>query len=153
MSRYVRILIASLGFVLYALPLSAQTVCPNPCSLTIGQSFSVQADVTPGPNLDGFRVYLDNVKQGADLPVTALQNGVVTIPSLTAPARGTHTIQIASFNADGESRSDPLTFSVRLPAPAKPGNLRILIAVVVAEDGSFTFKVVGIEEVDPAGGA
>src|SRR5688500_7177293 len=124
MQRYAISLIVSLGFVLYATASSAQTVCPNPCVLTIGQSFTVIADHAPSPNVEGYRVYLNNVKQGADLPVSALQNGSLTVSSLVAATRGPQSIQIAAFNADAETRSDPVTFSVRLPAPTKPGNLR-----------------------------
>jgi hypothetical protein len=104
----------------------AQTPCPNPCVMTVGQVYTLQAD-HDGVDTTGYRVYLDGLKTGADLSMNALTSGVVTVSSLIAPARGAHTIQLAAFNEDNEAKSDPLSFTTKRKAPGKPGGTRIVI--------------------------
>lgn len=125
---------------------AAQTACPAPCSLTVGQTFSLNA-THDGANTTGYRVYLDGVKVGADLPLSALTSGSVSVAALVAPARGSHTVQLGAFNPDSETKSDPLSFTTTLPAPSKSGPVRIVITVTTAEDGSMQFRIVGIEPV------
>lgn len=124
----------------------AQTVCPNPCALSVGQSYSVTAD-HDGANTTGYRLYVDSVKQGGDLLLTALQSGSVTVSALVASSRGTHTFQFSAFNEDAESKGDPLSFTIKKPPPNKPTNHRIILAVSVAANGEISVKVVGIEAV------
>lgn len=129
-------------------PAAAQTPCSSNCVLAVGESFSAVAD-HDGANTVGYRLYIDNVKVGTDVPLASLQAGSVTVAALVAPARGSHTLQISAYNADFESKSDPFAFTTKLPPPGKPGNLRLLFAVVVADDGSVSFKFVGFDGVPP----
>lgn len=129
---------------LSALPVSAQTTCAANCVLTVGQAFTLVGDANP-TNTTGFRLYMDGVKQGVDLPLTALQAGSVTVAAIVAPTRGTHALILSAFNQDFESKSDPFTFTTVLPPPTKPGNLRLLFTVILAEDGTIQFKFLGIE--------
>jgi hypothetical protein len=138
MRRLVYLLV---GLCLCASPLFAQTPCPSPCTLTVGQTYAVTAS-HDGLNVTGYRVYLDGAKLGADLPITALQSGTVTVAALTAPARGAHSLQLAAFNEDAETKSDPYAFTVKKAAPAKPGPVQLLLSITVAEDGTVTFKMV-----------
>ena len=126
----------------------AQTTCAAPCTLTVGQTFTLTA-THDGKDTTGYRVYLDGTNVGSDVSLTALSSGAVTVASLVAPARGAHNLQLGAFNLDNETKSDPLPFTTKSPAPSKPGGTQILIAVTVAEDGSLQFKVTGIE---PGGG-
>lgn len=132
----------------HAAVLQAQTTCAANCVLTAGQSFTLVADADPA-NATGFRIYLDGVKQGADLPLSALQAGSITVAALVAPARGTHTLIVSAFNPDVESKSDPFTFTTITAPPKKPGNLRLLFTVILADDGTIQFKFLGIDMADP----
>lgn len=143
-------LLCALGFVLLAaLPASAQTTCSVNCVLTAGVPFTAAA-THDGLNTTGYRVYIDTVKVGADLPLTALQSGTVTFGPFVAPARGTHTIQLSAFNPDIETKGDLFTFTTVLPAPAKPGPLRLIFTVTLAEDGTIKFQFLGIDPSEPA---
>jgi hypothetical protein len=122
----------------------AQTVCSSPCTLTLGAAYSVAAD-HDGLNTTGYRVYVDGVKVGNDVPLSQLASGAVTISGLVAPGRGQHSLQVAAFNEDWETKSDPFVFTVKKQPPGKPGNTRILIAVTASENGSVSFKVIAIE--------
>lgn len=143
-----RLLTCSLSILALSLsisrPATAQVVCPNPCTIDVGKSFSFAAD-HDGVNTTGYRVYLDGVKTGPDLLVSALQAGAITV-TLTAPARGSHALQLAAFNLDQETKSAPLTLVTRSPAPTAPTNLRITIVAQIARDGSVSFKIVDVTE-------
>jgi len=119
---------------------TAQTACPSPCTVDVGQAFTVTAS-HGGQNTTGYRIYVDGVKVGSDLPFSQLSSGTVTVAALVAPARGTHTIQLAAFNADKETKSDPFTMISTLPAPPKPGPVQLLLAITVAENGDVTLKM------------
>lgn len=127
-----------------AAPAAAQTVCPTPCSLNVGQVYSLLAD-HDGTDTIGYRVYLDGVKVGADLSMNALAAGVVTVSSLVAPARGTHTLQMSAFNEDWDVKSDPLTFTSKKKAPGKPGNARITITAQIV-NGQILVRMVEVAE-------
>lgn len=131
-----------------AVPVSAQTPCSVNCVLTAGQSYTAVYD-HDGLNTTGYRFYIDGTKVGTDIPMSALQSGSVTVPALVAPTRGTHTVQMGAFNQDFETKSDPTTFTTVLSAPKKPGNLRLLFTVTLAEDGSIQWKFLGIDTADP----
>jgi hypothetical protein len=122
----------------------AQTTCAANCVLTVGQSFTLVADADP-VNTTGYRIYMDGVKQGVDLPLSALQAGSITVAAIVAPARGSHTLIVSAFNPDVESKSDPFTFTTIMAPPKKPGNLRLLFTVILAEDGTIQFKFLGID--------
>jgi hypothetical protein len=114
--------------LLLASPVAAQTVCPNPCTLVAGTPYGVMAD-HDGVNTTGYRVLVDGAQVGADLPFSALAGGVVTSATLTVPARGSHTIQLAAFNPDWSIASDPLSFAAKMKAPGKPINPRLFTAL------------------------
>lgn len=144
-----------LALVLLCAPVlaQAQTTCAANCVLTVGQSFTLVGDADT-VNTTGYRIYMDGVKQGADLPLSTLQAGSITVAAIVAPTRGTHTLILSAFNPDVESKSDPFTFTTIMAPPKKPGNLRLLFTVILAEDGSIQWKFLGIDTADsvPAGG-
>lgn len=146
MRRWLGGLIVAIGFGLCGSPSSAQTVCASPCTLTAGQSYTLQAD-HDGSNTSGYRIYLDGVKVGNDVPVSALvlANGAITFVNMIAPAAGSHTIQIGAYNTTGESKSTALAFTTVVPPPAPPTNLRIIITATMAADGTLQFKVTSVE--------
>lgn len=116
--------------MLASVPAFAQTTCTANCTLTVGQSYSVQAD-HDGVNTTGYRFILDGLQVGVDRPMTVLIGGVVTISGLTAPVRGTHLMQVVAFNEDGSTSSDPLSVSVKKLPPGKPAKTRIISAMTV----------------------
>ena len=142
-----RMLLISLLALLHVLPAQAQTPCASPCVVEVGKAFSVLAD-HDGVNTTGYRLYLDNVKVGADIPMSALVAGTVTISAGVGPARGSHTVQLAAFNADGETRGVAFPFTTKLQAPTAPTNQRIIIGVTL-RDGTITLEVLSVETLDP----
>ena len=134
-----------LGFVLLVLPtpLAAQTPCTTNCTVRVGQSFSLAFDASTSTDVTGYRVYLDTVKVGADIPATP---GTTTVPSLSVSVAGSHTIEVSAFNAGGESPRVGLTFTALPTVPTPPANLRIVVAMTVAQDGSVTLTVLGVEQ-------
>lgn len=128
-SMYLRSACLLVCVLLLARPVAAQTVCPNPCTLVQGTTFGVMAD-HDGINTTGYRLIVDGAQSGADMPMSALAGGVVTVANLTVPARGTHTIQIAAFNPDWSIASDPLSFASKMKAPGKPSNSRLFTALI-----------------------
>jgi hypothetical protein len=144
----------TLCLLLLATPATAQTTCPapGPCTVTVGQAYAVAADITPWTAVNapaGFRFYINGVKTGADLTLSALSAGVVTVAGLVAPARGSYTLEMTAFNADGESpKSAPaLTLVSKLATPPTPGNVRIILAVSLI-DGQLRFEFRGIETIE-----
>jgi hypothetical protein len=67
----------------------------------------------------GYRLYLDGIRVGLDLPPSALVNGVITV-SVPAPALGAHSLVAASFTATQEYRSAPYLFTVETTPPPPP---------------------------------
>lgn len=89
----------------------------------VGQA--LKAMVThDGVGTNGYRLYVDGVKSGPDLPATSLQAGTVTIQLPALPA-GRHTIDVAAFNDAGESAK--ATAPVFIGPPSAPGPLRFSI--------------------------
>lgn len=144
------LMFAAVVFALSAAPLYAQAA-PE---VVAGAPYRVAADHN-GVDTIGYRVYVDNVKVGNDLPLAALVAGVVTSVDLPGVARGAHTIQVAAYNEDNEVKSDPLSFTAKKKAPGKPTNTRIVLVANVASNGSVTFSVqeVTTEDVDADGNA
>lgn len=133
--------------VVVAAPVNAQTPCSQNCTLKPGQTFSIAFDPPvegpPSGPSSGYRLYIDNVKIGPDISPTA---GTTTIPDQVLTTIGPHHIQVEAFNASGVGPKTPaLTVTITQPPPGMPQNLRILVAVTVAENGSIGIKVVGIE--------
>jgi len=78
----------------------------------------------------GYHVYVDDVKLPADIPASAWANGVVTSGAMTIGTVGNHSINIAAFNSDGETKAlAPLIVTVvpptTLAAPALPTGVRV----------------------------
>lgn len=103
----------------------------------------------PGVGTTGYRVYVDNVQVGPDVPVSALVNGEIRMPVPGIATGGAHTLEAAAFNANGERRSTPLSLFVGLPV--QPSGLRIEIVTkttaVVEPQSDGTMKL-RIESVD-----
>lgn len=143
-------LFISLFVLLVSAPVSAQTVCSQACVLGVGDTFSVawDAPVGTGGQVDGYKLYLD----GKILQVVPAVVGTTTftVPSVSVTARGGHVIKVSSYNGpvntpDNEVFAADLNLTAKLKAPLPPGGLRLLVTVVVAEDGSVVLKVVGVE--------
>jgi hypothetical protein len=128
-------------------PLQTTSPCSANCTIQSGRSFSVLfdasvVDATHGA-ATGYRLYIDNTKVGPDL---AASPGTTTIPNQILTTPGEHTIEVSAFNASGEgAKTPPLKVTITVPLPGTPTNLRILVAFSVAENGSVSVKVVGIE--------
>jgi hypothetical protein len=131
--------------LLFAAPVQAQTACPAPCTLTVGQSFSASA-THDGANAIGYRVWLDGKQVGADIPLAQLANGSVTVAALTAPARGSHSLQFSAFNEDNDAKSPAFPFTVKKVAPVPPGVPSVFTVTVTADaSGRLTFQIAGVQ--------
>src|SRR3990167_2149710 len=111
--------------------MQAQTV-PN-----VGQAFTLQFD-HDGLNTTFYRLSIDGAVVGGDRLKAAVLTGTVgTIPvaGLTA---GTHTLIVSAHNTSASTASAPLGVTPTLPPPTAPSNLRIVIQVTVAQDGTVT---------------
>lgn len=115
------------ALVLWPVPSHAQT--PTAPIVTANQPFQVLLD-HDGLHTLGYRLYLDEVQTGPDIPVSSLVNGVLTIPVASVP-RGAHSVRVSAFNADHEVSSLPLAFEAKDPAPNAPTNLRIQVTINV----------------------
>ena len=124
----------------------AQTVtpCSQNCTIQSGKSFSVAFDApTSGGAATGYRLFIDHSQVGPDIAATA---GTTTIPNQILTTPGTHTIEVEAFNAGGTGPKTPaLQLTITVAPPGAPTNLRILIAVVVAENGTMSLKFLGLE--------
>ena len=81
--------------------------------------FALKYDAThDGIATDGYRLYVDGAKVGADLPKSILGNGTLTV-DVPAQPDGAHTIALGAFNvALGlEAKMAPQPFSAS-PGPA-----------------------------------
>lgn len=139
--RTIVVVAAALASILAVPKVSYTQTVPT---VTVGQAFQVLAD-HDGANTAGFRLYLDGVKVGTDLPVS-INAGVFSANVPAQTVRGDHTLVLGAFNADGEARSDPLVFKVVLPSPVKPGNLRLVIVATTTADGKITLELQEILE-------
>jgi hypothetical protein len=115
----------------------------------INRPFTVAADHN-GVDTTGYRIYLDNSSTpAADIPVSQRVGGVITSPALTVTARGTHTVQVAAYNQDGEARSAALTFVAQGTPPTAPAGLRVQVVATVADSGKVDFTIVGLDWMPP----
>jgi hypothetical protein len=114
-------LLLALG-VLAASRVSAQTVCPAPCTLYVGQAFTLQADdPQPTSNVDGYRLY-DGATVLRDVPTATARVGTVVsfVFASGFPATGTHNFQVSAYNVAGETKSTPPLAATVLVLPAVP---------------------------------
>lgn len=109
-------------------PLSNAFLAPalqSAVTVVAGQPFRVLMN-HDGLFTTGYRLYIDNVKVGADLPLSALSNGVVTAPA-PGVSVGNHTVELSAFGPAGEGpRSVALPFQGVAPLPSAGSNLRIV---------------------------
>lgn len=124
-----------LGLLWIPASLSAQTV-------TVGQGFSASF-THDGLNTAGYRLYLDN-QPILDVPVSVLQSGSATLRVPAVSVRGPHTLIASAYNADGETKTAPLAFDAKLPAPNPPTTFTIVVQV--AEDGSVSLKLLPLAQ-------
>jgi hypothetical protein len=124
--------------------------CPPNCTISPGASVSVVFDPTSPRTETGYRMYIDNVKVGNDIAVSA--GASVTANAIVLPvAAGSHTLKVSAFNpasTPSEVFSDPLSFSIVIPppsAPGKPTNLRIVLVITQAANGTIKVDVVAVE--------
>jgi hypothetical protein len=113
-----RIFAVSLLLLVPSLAL-AQTPCASPCVVEAGTVVSVQFDDTTGFAYQGYRLYLNDVRVGADLPPSALVGGTVRVV-LPAQVAGTYSLVAASFTSTTEYRSAPYLFTVETSPPPPP---------------------------------
>lgn len=140
-------------WLLSAPVVAAQTPCPNPCLIEVGKPLTFDftpsvVDATHGP-ATGYRLYVDTLAP-TDLSLATTQTVSVAVSAL-----GPHTLALSAFNVNTTTqaiqesgKSPAVTFTLVTPSPPPPGipsNLRLLIQVTIAENGSFSFKVVGVE--------
>jgi hypothetical protein len=128
--------------------LPSQLIAQSVPSVPTNTAFRVIAN-HDGVATTGYRVYLDTVKHGADIPVSARQaNGEVTFNIAGIPAAGPHRVEVTAFNDAGESAKLPLAFQVG--PPSVPSGIRIVIttsaeAVVEPQpDGTFKLRIEGV---------
>lgn len=119
--------LALMGLLFWYSPANAQTP-----SVQTNQPFRVQA-THDGANTELYRLYVDGVQVGPDVPVSqALSGTTVTLPHAGLSQRGGHTVQIAALNSDHpEVRSAPLAFDVKMPPPNAPTGV-VLVTVQMA---------------------
>jgi len=143
----IRVLISWALLLVSGSSVSAQTPCTANCTVTVNKPFQVLFEApTTGGAATGFRVYLDGAKLGADIPASA---GTVTVNGVLVATAGAHTLEVSAFNAIGEgAKTQPLTLTASQGVPGTPGNLRIQVVFTVAQDGSISVRVVGVEQ-DP----
>jgi hypothetical protein len=112
---------------------SAQTPPPVP-TVVPGVRFSVQGD-HDGTNTTHYRLFIDGAQVGSDVAkATALVGGVVTLQSpVNGVARGSHSVQIEAVNPDNVTRSLPLMFEAKYPAPTAPGGIRFVVVTTTAD--------------------
>ena len=98
-----------------------------------------------GVDTTGYRLFVDNVKVGADLPVSALQAGSASF-NVPGVGPGPHSIRVTAFGPGGETSSAALTFTVPQLPPTAPTNLRITLAVSIAKDGTVKAEVTSVTQ-------
>jgi len=112
-------LIAVACVLLSAVSASAQT------PVAAGSALTAAADHT-GANTTGYRLYIDGAKVGADMPMSSLAAGVLTVP-VPPLSGGAHTIEVSAFNPVSETKSAPLAVFAWAP-PDAPGGVRVTMA-------------------------
>lgn len=118
----------ALAIVLLPVLAQAQTVCANPCTVAIGEPFTVAADHN-GVGATEYRLYISN-SLVLTVPASSLANGVVRFPipagmPATVPV-GTYSVQAASFDGTAEARSTAIQLIVApKPALVAPSNTRV----------------------------
>jgi hypothetical protein len=149
------LVLLTLAFSLGVGPVFAQTKAPKPkppqsraavegpAKIESGKAYQLAADIDPA-NVTAVRFYIDGVQVGADVPISALVNGSISSPSeLTSTLKpGVHIFEVAAVNPDHVVKGAPLSVEVGFTAPNAPTNLRLVLVVQVAADGTVTVKVV-----------
>ena len=87
--------------------------------------FTVSADHS-GVDTEFYRLYVDG-NQEQEKPASALKDGVISFADADGLPKGSYSIEVAAVNADGETKSEPLTLVVQGVPPAAPVNLRIAV--------------------------
>jgi hypothetical protein len=78
-----------------------------------------------GADTTGYRLYVDGVVVD-DKPVSALANGTISFAHPGLP-RGSHVIEPAAYNVDGEAKAGPTTAVMLGTPPVPPINVQIVI--------------------------
>lgn len=124
---------------LLTLPAAAAAQTPT---VEVGKAYKVSWDSPGGPLITGFRLYVCPgtvtdcaTKVGADIPVSVLQAGSVTVDVTAIAQRGNYTVQASAFNADKEAKSPPLAYQALLALPPAPGLPRIAIIATPDANG------------------
>jgi len=143
------------GIVLVALLVGqglseAQTQCSANCTVEVGKGFTAQWD--PPTNaaavpVDGYKVYLDGVQQGANIVAVP---GTNQLTNITVSARGAHTLEVSAYNADREGPKAQVQLNAVLAAPGVPSNFRIVITAAIAANGQVEWRIASIEQVKDA---
>lgn len=134
MKRFATILLTL--FVL-TVPTATRVWAQTP-TVEVGKTFQVSFNhdglsITGG----GFRLYVDDVKL-ADIPLTSLQTGSVTVTAPAVTGRGNHVLAATAFNPDRESVKTTLAFIAQMAAPNPPTNLKIVVTVALNQDGTVS---------------
>lgn len=110
---------------------------PSPITVAVTAGVALKlAFEHDGLNTTGYRYYVDGVKVGADIPLSALVSGTATFDA-PALARGPHVLGVTAFNQDSESAPFALAVIAKLPAPNAPKNLKQVITITIARDGTM----------------
>lgn len=93
-------------------------------TITAGQPFRAQAPHSC-QNATAYRLYVDDVKVGADLLPSACVSGTVTASS-SGVSPGTHTAEIRSVDAVGEFPGGPVTFQANQARTTPAGTTTVV---------------------------
>jgi hypothetical protein len=145
MTQVPRVVVLALAAVVFggAVPtLGAFQIVPSCGEVTTGDPFTLIFDGT-SPDATGYRIYVGVTRLGGDIPLGPSLTGV-TVPGLTPPAVGVHTLTVTAFNLAGESvRTGSCTLTVvalPLPPPTNPpGTIGLTVAgtLLDVEDSHF----------------
>ena len=117
----------------FALPAAAQEPVPE---VGAGAAFSIAFE-HDAVDTTGYRIKIDDVQVGPNVPLTALQDGTATI-EIPGVAAGTRVLTVEAFGPGGVG-SASLKFFAKPAAPSAPLNLRIIITA--DENGVLQFKL------------
>lgn len=129
-------------WALLALAALASVASAQTPEVIAGTPITLKAD-HDGVNTDGYRVFIDGTQVAQVTKATALAAGVVTITVQAGVSRGAHSVEMAAYNADQATRSAPLAFTAKLPAPGPFNNLRFVVASQAA-DGSMQMHLLDL---------
>ena len=109
--RYASLMaLVALGLSLRTLPASAQISAPLTPShiedVFVGRPYEVVA-AHGSAGVTGFRLFIDGIQQGPDLPPSASLHGVVRTAAVIKGV-GRHVVTLVAFNATGETSSAPI---------------------------------------------